>query len=234
MENIGTTGNKNSRITISSDPSEAPPATHADEARKGATISLEPQRNVAFLLSLKTPSKYWAAHCFPDSEGVLYCPSVLWKNSVVTSEKVVVFVFDRWPGVWSKVNWEGVWLTMFTMSWAEVSSELASMCFTLIFQGFSTLVLHSVFLKKLENLLNRMLQQKENPYREHLGSCWAVWGRRSPTASAVTTNLHLTIRLHFFAEGTNSEKRFRRKKVKHLKISQCSRIAVLVPTKSIF
>lgn len=57
-KNGATTRNKNSRNTTSCDPSESLPATHANEATQGATISLELQCSLVLLLRLKTPSKY--------------------------------------------------------------------------------------------------------------------------------------------------------------------------------
>lgn len=68
------TGNKNSINTISSEPSESPPATHADEATEA--ISPVPLPSFELLLNLKTPSKYWATHYCPVSEGGLYCTSI--------------------------------------------------------------------------------------------------------------------------------------------------------------
>ncbi|XP_077542697.1 uncharacterized protein LOC144155244 [Haemaphysalis longicornis] len=63
--------------------------------------------HLSFLFHLKTPSKYWSTHYFPDLDGVLYCTSVLEQDAVVTSEKVVMFVCDKPPDAHCKVYLRG-------------------------------------------------------------------------------------------------------------------------------
>lgn len=72
MKNGATNSNKNSRNRLSCDPPESPPATHADKATKGATISQESHCSLEPLLHLKTHSKYWAIHYLLTRSALLY------------------------------------------------------------------------------------------------------------------------------------------------------------------
>lgn len=80
------------------------PSTEA--ATPTAAGPAETDHRFAFLFLLKTPSKYWSTHYFPELDGVLYCTSVLC-DGAVTSEKVVMFVFDQQTDAHCKVYLRG-------------------------------------------------------------------------------------------------------------------------------
>lgn len=124
-----TTSSEKRRKTMDSDPSgpsTAGASAHStDEASEAAAGFEGAPHHLSFLFHLKTPSKYWSTHYFPDLDGVLYCTSVLEQDAVVTSEKVVMFVCDKPPDAHCKVYLRGRLVhECFPRSQAEAESLL--------------------------------------------------------------------------------------------------------------
>ncbi|CAN7938516.1 unnamed protein product [Ixodes hexagonus] len=107
FESQATSTTKKSKSTQHREDLRAQDAPDVDMATQHSVPPVETEHSLEFLSDLKTLSKFWSTHHFPDFEGVFYCTSVLAEEASVTSEKVVMFVSDKLPGAYGKVYLRG-------------------------------------------------------------------------------------------------------------------------------